>query len=236
MRDSECRNEDSRRDPFLAIEIHNPSSTHTHFDTSTMNMKQVVRSGRSQPSVPGAVFFLVVAYTALSCAALSLPPRFIHNAGRGNNLGGGGKSPPPWHRLNCHDGGDENDRPSNFNLASFWIVSSSCDEDDEHVPSHSSHVSSSIPDGQSTKDTYVLRTRGGDAAVKQKTTSSNKNVADSINDALDSLQKIIIRPFQVVGQHIPSSLLNKKKDDPSSASAKDEEQILRSTKILSVRS
>lgn len=195
-------------------------------------MKQV-QSGRSQPVVPVAAFFLVVAYAASSCAALlSLPPRY--NAGRGSNLGGGGKSPPPWHRLNCHDSGDENDHPSNHRLASFWIASSSCDEDDEHVPSHSSHVSSSITDGQSTTDAEVLTTRGGDGAVKQKTTSSNKNVAESINDALDSLQKIMIRPFQVVGRHIPSSLLNKKKDDTSSASAKDQEQVLRSTKILSV--
>eukprot|EP00986_Skeletonema_menzelii_P015365 scaffold11586_cov155-Skeletonema_menzelii.AAC.2 len=186
-----------------------------------------VRPRRSRPIVAGAAFFfLVVAYAAFSCCtALSLPPRFFHNAGRGSNLGGGGKSPPPWHHF-CHDGGDKNDQPSTFNVASCWILSSSShDEDGGHVPS--------ITDDQSTQDVTVLRMRGGDVAVIQKTSSSsNKNIADSINDALDSLQKVMIRPFQMVGQHIPPSLLNKKKGDTSSA--KDQEQVLRSTKILSV--
>lgn len=184
-----------------------------------MNMKQGLPR-RSRPSVAGAAFFLVVVAAYLPYnTALSLPPR----SGRGSNLGGGGKS-PPWHHL-CHDGGDDNDHPSTFNLAGCWILSSSsCDEDGGHIPS--------MTDDQSTQDATVLRTRGGDVAAKQKTTSSNKNIADSINDALDSLQKIVIRPFQIVGQQIPSSLLNKKKGDTSSA--KDQEQVLRSTKILSV--
>ena len=192
-------------------------------------MKQV-RPRRPRPSVAGATFFLVVAYAASSCSALSVPPRnpprSFRNAGRGSDLGGGGKSPPPpWNRLNCHDSGDEsNDNPSNFNLASIWILSSSSDEDGEHILG--------IIDDQSTQDTTVLRTRGGDAAVKQKTTSSNKNIADSINDTLDSIQKTMLRPFQIVCQRIPSSLLSKKKGDTSPA--KDQEQVLRSTRILSV--
>jgi hypothetical protein len=189
-------------------------------------MKQV-RPRRKQPSNAGAAFFLVAAAyaTTSSCSALSLPrsPRSFRNAGRGSDLGGGGISPPPRNSLNFHDGGDENDDLPTFNLAHFWILSSS-DEVDEHTPS--------TTDDQSTQDATVLRTRGGDAAVKQKTTSSNKNIGDSVNDALDSLQGLMLRPFQIVGKCMPSSLLSKKKGDASAT--KDQEQVLRLTKIQSV--
>ena len=189
-------------------------------------MKQV-RPGRKQPSIAGASFFLVTAYTtSSSCSALSLPrgPQSFRNAGRGSDLGGGGKS-PPWNRLNFHCGDEDNDDLSIFNIAQFWMVSLSDDGVDEYTPS--------TIDDQSTQDTTVLRTRGGDAAVKQKPPSSNnRNIVDSVNDALDSLQKLMLRPFQIVGQRIPSSLLSKKKGETSSA--KDQEQVLRSTKVQSV--
>jgi len=171
-----------------------------------------------------AAFFLVAAAYAItsSCSAFSLTrsPQSFRNAGRGSDLGGGGGiSPPPRNRLNFHDGGDENA----FNLAHFWILSSS-DEDDEHTPS-------ATENDQSTQNAAVLRTRGGDVAVKQKTTYSNKNIANSVNDALDSLQNLMLRPFQIIGKYIPSSPSKKKSD---SSATNDQEQVLRSTKILTV--
>lgn len=175
---------------------------------------------RRRHSVTGIVFALVVTSFNSSCA-LSVPrgPSF-RSVGRGNDFNGGGKSPPfSW----SHCNGEESDDEPCFNLAHIWIFSSSSDEDDEHIRNI-------YKQSTQTQHASVLQTRGGNVAVKQKPTNSSKNIADSVNDTLDSIQNLILRPFQLVGQHIPP--LRKKKDNKSHS--EDQEQVLRSTKILSV--
>ena len=173
--------------------------------------------------------------SCMQCSALSLPRTSplssFFNAGRGrfNDSGsgagagaGGGRAPPPWNHLDfCNGGGDNSDGDLyRFGLAHF-LMSSSSDED----------VVSTIHEHDQSNVEPVLRARGGDAAVKRKSPSSNKNIANSVNDVLDSLQNMVLRPFQMVGKNLPS--LGKKKNNDTSA-AKDEEQVLRSTTIQSV--
>lgn len=185
---------------------------------------------RKQPSVVGKVFYSAAACAASSsslCCALSLPRTsplpFLNTAGRGSNdLGGGGKIPPPWDNLNFGygDGDDRDDDLYIFHTAHLWILSSS----DE--------VASVTKEDESTEDVHLLKTRGGDGAVKRKSPNSNKRITDSLNDALDSLHNTMMWPFRVLGQRLPSSLLSKMKVDRSLL--KDQEKVLRSTKVQSV--
>ena len=180
-----------------------------------------------------AAFYLAAACATITtsssscCSALSLPRTSpLTFLGRFNDSGGGGR--PPCNPLNFNIGGsdDDSDDIYGFSVAHFWMLSSS----DEEVA-----ASTTTEDDQSSSSS-VLRTRGGDAAaaVKRKPPSNNKNIADSVNDALDSLQNMMLRPFQIVGQRLPSlPSLGKKKDDTSST-AKDQEEVLRSTTIQSV--
>lgn len=190
----------------------------------------------------GATFYLVGASVLLfssCCSALSLPRTSplssVFNAGRGrfNDSGsgdgaGGGRAPPPWNHLDfCNGGGDESgDDLYGFTLAHF-LMSPFSDDDVVSSTIHEHDQSSTTNDVQPD----VLRARGGDAAVKRKASSSNKNIANSVNDILDSLQNMVLRPFQIVGKNLPS--LGKKKNNDTSA-AKDQEQVLRSTTIQSV--
>ncbi len=219
-----------------------PKSTSTMHHTTQHGVNLIammmVEPRNHQSSIVGATFYLVGASVLFSssCIALSLPrtsplPSFF-NAGRGrfNDSGsgagaGGGRAPPPWNHLDFYNGGgdDSDDDLYRFGLAHFLMSSFS----DEDVVStiHEHDLSSTTDDVQP-----VLRARGGGAAVKKKSPSSNKNIANSVNDILDSLQNMVLRPFQIVGKNLPS--LGKKKSDTSAA--KDQEQVLRSTTIQSV--
>ena len=181
-----------------------------------------VRSKRRRwHSITGMMSILVVTSITSSCSALSVPRGpYIRSVGEGSDLNGGGKSPPSsWSRFN----GEESDDDPYFNLAHFWVFSSSSDEDDEHRRNI-------YKQSTQAQDAAVLKTRGGNVAVKQKPSNSSKNIAGSINDTLDSIQNLIFRPFQLVGRLIPPL---RKKEDIISPSG-DQEQVLRSTKILSV--
>ncbi|KAL7553343.1 hypothetical protein ACHAWF_016627 [Thalassiosira exigua] len=187
---------------------------------------------------------LVAALSFSPCNSFSFP----RSALGGKGFGGGGGEIPGRSGGHFDDGDDHGgDERSGFRLTSLSWLASQCGEskDDEGTSRGEMPPDGSIEGTNASEMSMfisapaeLLRGGGGISTATSKE-SEKKSIGGSLNDALDSVQAMLIGPFKVAGSALSKSISvnpfkKKEQGQTEESKLKQKQHLLSSTKVRSV--